>query len=75
MCLKCSVSIVIRFLVINRKCLQAELNKAAAGNVSAESDGKTSNDKKDTDDKKHHSLLLQVKCVSNICVFVWCQKI
>ncbi|XP_026402590.1 probable aspartyl aminopeptidase isoform X1 [Papaver somniferum] len=40
--------------------VKAELNKAAAGNVSAESDGKTSNDKKDTDDKKHHSLLLQL---------------
>ncbi|KAI3981937.1 hypothetical protein MKX01_018843 [Papaver californicum] len=40
--------------------VKAELNKAAAVNVSAESDGKTSNEKKDTDDKKHHSLLLQL---------------
>ncbi|KAI3885320.1 hypothetical protein MKW98_002712 [Papaver atlanticum] len=40
--------------------VKAELNKAAAGNVSAESDGKTSNDNKDTDYKKHHSLLLQL---------------
>ncbi|MCL7034112.1 hypothetical protein MKW94_030195 [Papaver nudicaule] len=40
--------------------VKAELNKVAADNVSAESDGKTSNGKKDNDDKKHHSLLLQL---------------
>lgn len=49
--------------------LQAELNKAAAGNNSVEggmqSDGKKANEKIESNNAKHHSVLLQVNKLEN----------